>query len=224
MKKLFLVLCMGSLSMAACTREKASNDIDTNTAATTRPESVEADGTDYENEYRDRALRMSSRMASEMHFDTTTQARVEQAYINRQRRLNDLRKKYNFEAEGNVRAGGTAPKNNYTAMNPEMITELKTIDVDIDNEFRSFLTPAQFKLYETNRANYWEDNQNLGSTQREITRDGDEIKVKAGDIKVKAEPGKSKVVTPTYVSEIDGEKRKFKSKVDNTNTKNKEKD
>jgi hypothetical protein len=207
MKRITLMVGICSLFIAACTQEKASTDL--NNASFTSTETVETDGTELENQHREQATRMSSRMATEMQMDTSTQARVEQAYMDRQRKVDKVKKKYEYEKQSNVRTGGSTPESDEN--DSRMATELKTIDAETDNILRDILSPVQYTMYETNRASYWADN-NPDLPKRQITKDGDEIKVKLGDIKATAEPGESKVVTPKYESKIVGEKRTFKAK------------
>ena len=79
------------------------------------------------------------------------------------------------------------------------------------------LNPVRLKSNAIN--NCWQNGQNPSQPKREVTTNGEEIKVKSGNVKVTAKPGKSKVETPTYESKIKGNERKFKSKVNDTKIK-----
>jgi hypothetical protein len=196
-------MAVGFLSLGACTRDKSAAENADSTAATessattTTTTSAEQD---YEAEYRDRANRLATRMATDYKIDTASQSRVRQVYYKRARRIAEIRSKYNMT--GNTVSGGV----DTTAY----FGEIQALDQDIDREFQSIqsiLSPEQYKTYESNRTTYWgEDDMN-----RDVDVDGDETTVETGDIKVKAEPGKSKVETSTYESKIKGDERKYKS-------------
>jgi hypothetical protein len=200
-----MLLFMGALSLAACNRETdKKEDTDTTTVAESQVQAGEAD---YEAEYRNRASRMGTRMASDLKFDTATQSQVESVYYNRSRRLAELQNRYHLQ--GNNQSGGQAAGADTTGMYQEM----HNIDLDTDKELGTILSPEQFKIYQTNRSSYYDGETSTGdATPRDVQVEGEEIKVKTGDIKVKAEPGKSKVETSTYESKIDGDETKFKSK------------
>jgi hypothetical protein len=206
MKKLCTLLLIGSVTLAACNRETKTTE-HTETTKVVEEQAAAGQG-DYEAEYRDRANRMASRLATDLQFDTATQSRVEGVYLNRSRRLAEIEGRYNIQ--GTNRSGGLAADVDTTGM----YGEIHSIDVETDNELRNILSPQQFKTYETNRATYYSDDVN-----REVQVDGEEIKVKTGDIKVKAEPGKSKVETSTYESKVEGDESKYKSKTSNTKIK-----
>ena len=217
MKKILMLLCVGSLSIAACNRDKTTTQ---NSATSTSDNENNATNADYEAEQRDRAARMSQKMATDLKFDTVTTAKVEQVYYDRERRLDEVRKKYKYSNAATVKSGGNADAyDDNAAMNTDMLEEMETIDVEIENELRTILKPDQFKMYEVKRGDYFYSDMGGDNIDREITIDNDEITVKTGDIKVKAGPGKSKVETPTYESKIKGEERKFKSKTSDTKIK-----
>jgi hypothetical protein len=200
MKKLSMLLFLGTISLAACNRESKTTET-TETTTVEEGTTATAGEADYEAEYRARANRMATRMGTDLKFDTTLQSRVEGVYYNRSRRLAEIQSRYNMQ--GNDQSGGLASEADTTGM----YGEIHAIDVETDNELRNLLTPQQYKSYETNRSSYYSD-----ETEREVKVDGDEIKVKTGDIKVKASPGESKVETSTYESKIEGDESKFKSK------------
>jgi hypothetical protein len=219
MKKLLMLLFLGSATLAACNREAKTTD---HTEATTVAEDQTSAGqADHEDESRDRANRMANRMATDMQFDTATQSRVEDVYYNRSRQLEQIHSRYNMT--GTNQSGGLATSLDTAGMSGEM----QAIDLETDNALRDILSPLQYKTYETNRSTYYADEMNRdikmademnsqgqtqGTQDREVKTDGKEIKVKSGDIKVKAKPGESKVETSTYKSKIEGDERKYKSK------------
>jgi hypothetical protein len=203
MKKLSMLLLLGSLALAACNREtKTAEHTETTTVTEGQAQAGEAD---YEAEYRDRANRMADRMATDLQIDTATQSQVEGVYFNRSRRLAEIQSRYNMT--GTNQSGGLADTTG-------MYGEIRAIDLETDNALRDLLSPQQYKSYETNRSTYYSDD-----IARDVQVDGEEIKVKTGDIKVKAGPGESKVETSTYESKIEGDESKYKSKEDNTKIK-----
>ncbi|MDB5263684.1 MAG: hypothetical protein JWQ14_2967 [Adhaeribacter sp.] len=213
-----IVLSAGSLLLAGCNSEKKNTETTTTDTAITT-DNASATDTDYEAEYRSRATRMSQRMATDLKFDTATEARVQQVYYDRERRLDEVRRKYNNQEQDTLNSGGVAAADDNATMNTGMLQEMETIDVEINNELRDILKPEQYKMYEVKRSEYFNTAEATEDVDREITRDGDEITVKTGNIKVKAEPGKSKVETDTYESKIKGDERKFKSKTSDTKIK-----
>jgi hypothetical protein len=197
MKRLCIMLFVGSFALAACNRETKTTE--TTETTTMTGENAAAGEADYQAEYRDRANRMASQMSTDMQLDTTAQSQVEDVYYDRSRRVAEIHNRYNFK--GNNQSGGLA------ADTTGMYGEIHAIDVETDNKLRDILSPIQYKTYETKRSTYFSD-----GIEREVKVDGDEITVKTGDIKVKAEPGESKVETSKYESKIDGDERKYKSK------------
>ncbi|MGV3504562.1 MAG: hypothetical protein ACO1O1_12715 [Adhaeribacter sp.] len=199
MKKINMLIFLGAISLSACSTEtKTTDHTDTTTVSDNQASAGQAD---YEAEARDRANRMATRMATDLKFDPATQSKVEGVYYNRNRRVAEIEGRYNMT--GTNVSGGLSAEVDTTGM----YNEIKAIDVETETELRNILSPDQYKSYETNRSVYFTDDVN-----REVETDGDEIKVKSGDIKVKAEPGESKVETSTYESKIDGEESKFKTK------------
>ena len=199
MKRLCIMLFVGSFALAACNRETKTTE--TTETTTITDENAAAGQADYEAEHRDRANRMASQMSTDMQLDTSTESQVEEVYYDRSRRVAEIHNRYNFK--GNNQSGGLAAGTDTTGM----YGEIHAIDVETDNKLRDILSPIQYKTYETKRTTYFSD-----GIEREVKVDGDEIKVETGDIKVKAEPGESKVETSTYESKIDGDERKYKSK------------
>jgi hypothetical protein len=214
MKKILMLLCLGSATLTACNRETKTTEHTKTTAVA--EDQARAGQADYQAEYRDRANRIADRMATDMQFDTATQSRVEDVYYNRSRQLGEIHSRYNMT--GTNQSGGLATD----ADTSGMYSEMRAIDMETDNALRDILSPLQFRSYETNRSAYYTDERNRDvqpggagaqsdNVNRNVETDGKEIKVKSGDIKVKAQPGESKVETSTYESKIKGDERKYKS-------------
>ncbi len=205
-----MLVCAGSLTFTACERmKKTDNTSETAVSGKANNGGVAAtEESAYEAEYRDRAKRFSSRLAADVHYDPAMESRVQDVYSQREKRVTEIRNKY----QANSRNGGTMDTTG-------MYQELQAVDVEIDNEFRSILPSDQFRTYETNRNMYWTEGADEPAPSLDIDNtnahanlkvDDDELKVKTQDIKVKAEPGKSKVETENYESKIKGEERKYK--------------
>lgn len=198
MKKFLMVLFLGSATLAACNRETKTTDQTKTTSVT--EDQARAGASDPDDQYRNRANRMASQMATDMQFDTATQSQVEDVYYDRSRQLGEIHSRYNMT--GTNQSGGLAADVDTAAM----FGEIEALDLKTDNALRDILSPLQYKTYETNRSIYYAD-----EMHRDMKRDGEEIKVKTGDIKVKAKPGESKVETSTYESKIEGDETKYKS-------------
>lgn len=194
-----MLIFLGAISLAACSTETKKTAHTEETTVTDNQAS--AGQADYEAEARDRANRMATRMATDLQFDPSTQTKVEGVYYNRNRRVAEIHSRYHMT--GTNQSGGLAADADTTGL----YSEIKAIDVETDNELRNILSPEQYKSYETNRSVYFSDD-----VTRDVEVDGEEIKVKSGDIKVKAGPGESKVETSTYESKVEGDESKFKTK------------
>lgn len=206
MKKFLMVLFLGSATLAACNRETKTTERTQSTSAV--EEQTGMGQADNDAQYRDQANRMASQMATDMAFDTATQSRVEDVYYDRSRQLEEIHSRYNMT--GTNQSGGLAADVDTAAM----YGEIRALDLKTDNALRDILSPVQYETYQSKRSTYHADEMN-----RNITRDGEEIKVKAGDIKVKAQPGESKVETSTYESKIEGDETKYKAKGSDTKIK-----
>jgi hypothetical protein len=235
MKKLML-LCMaaGALTFTACredsgtSTETNTNDSDTPDAASgsTREDSTSttAANYNYDAEYRERATRLARQVTEDLRLDPATQERVRTVYYNRARQVDELERTYSSR---NVSAGlaydttigddsmmsGNMAVEGYPEDHPKAYyTELETINSNVDMELKGFLTPEQFKAYQTNRQKYYEgdikyetsagdkmkmdgDEAKVKMGNARMKREGDETKIKAGDTKIKKEGNETKVKT-----------------------------
>ncbi len=97
---------------------------------------------------------------------------------------------------------------------------IAAVAVAMANEPQSFANNSQHNSFEFNSNKYLSVYQDVSQGNRQVKKDEQEVTVQTKDgIKVKAQPGKSKVETATYESKIKGDERKFKSKVNDTKVK-----
>ncbi|GEO03286.1 hypothetical protein AAE02nite_09500 [Adhaeribacter aerolatus] len=211
MKRTLILLGMASLALTACNHENTTTynqNTATNTTATDHTTE-----TNNRAAYQEQNQNSSPEMANSFTSKTATAAKEQQGYNNMENRADDVRNSSNYSQEANVRAGGKAAA---TSSRPN---EMQIIDGEVNGELRNILNPEQYKAYESKPGDYLATGPTQDNVKREIKRDGDEITVKTGDIKVKAEPGKSKVETKSYESKIKGDERKYKSKTSDTKMK-----
>ncbi|MBA9076683.1 MULTISPECIES: hypothetical protein [Rufibacter] len=90
--------------------------------------------------------------------------------------------------------------------------ELESINSNVDVEVKGFLTPQQFKLYETNRTKYYDmDMKYKTDSGAKMKVDGDEAKIKAGDTKIKRDGDEFKYESGDTKLKRDGDEVKYKS-------------
>lgn len=182
MKKSFnLFLCAGAIAFSACNKtEKTESD----TAVVIENDGTTSGRADTEAMYRDRAEKVTRRMASDLQYDNDTafQSRARTVYITRANRLDEVR-------------------NRYTADTTGMYMELRKVDLETDNEFKTILKPEQYSVYERNRTTYYggfdsdemmDDNATASGSEsrKDILGPGTTIKTKTekdGDTKTEIE-------------------------------------
>ncbi|GAA4313236.1 hypothetical protein GCM10023183_32760 [Nibribacter koreensis] len=227
-------MAAGALTFTACredsgtSTETNTNDSDTPDAASgsTREDSTNttAANYNYDAEYRERATRLARQVTADLRLDPATQERVQTVYYNRARQVDELERTYTSR---NASAGlaydttigddplvnGEMPVEGYPSDHPKAYyTELETINSNVDMELKGFLTPEQFKAYQTNRQKYYaEDIKYETSTGDKMKLDGDEAKVKAGDTKMKREGDEAKMKVGDAKLKHDGDETKIKA-------------
>ncbi|CAN5825720.1 hypothetical protein BH24BAC1_BH24BAC1_03830 [soil metagenome] len=162
MKNYFLVLLLtAAVSSSGCQDEYREGAQTTGTAAATlRPASGNMDL------YRQRADRAADQMAADLGLSPQARNRVQQAYLQRAIRMNEIRQRDNrfvsnrrAELNNNVGVGSNAGTNSATGArigtpNPQKEEELQTLDQETAEKLREVLTPDQFSRYEANRTRY----------------------------------------------------------------------
>jgi hypothetical protein len=149
MKNSLLILAgAAALSLASCSQEKktevtavpADGTTTTTTTTTTAPMS-DAD-------IQARAQRIADKMAANMKItDEATKTKIRTVYVNRYKRMNEMRTKYGTDTTG-------------------MAASMRDSNMSTDTEFKSVFTdPKQYQAYETSRTTYYdEDNAPMSNT------------------------------------------------------------
>ena len=145
MKNSLLILAgAAALSLASCSQEKttevstapadgtAAGTVTTTTTTTSAPMSdadIEA-----------RAQRIADKMAADMKItDAATKTKIRTVYVNRYKRMNEMRSKYGTDTTG-------------------MAAAMRESNMSTDTEFKSVFTdPTQYSAYESSRTTYYAD-------------------------------------------------------------------
>jgi hypothetical protein len=201
MKNSLLILAgAAAFSLASCSQEKTTevttapaDGMTTTTTTTTTGPMTDAD-------IEARAQRIADKMVADMKItDEAMKTKIRTVYVNRYKRMNDMRTKYGTDTTG-------------------MAAAMRESNMSTDTEFKSVFTdPTQYQAYESTRTTYYADDNmpmdsNMPSSETSTTSsdmnnsssdmsgstmsaDGGKMKVKAdGDIKIKdAEGNKMKV-------------------------------
>ncbi|MBJ6110700.1 hypothetical protein JAO73_16875 [Hymenobacter sp. BT523] len=141
MKNSLLILAgAAALSLASCSQEKTT---EVNTApgdgmTTTTTTTTTGPMTDAQIEAR--AQQIADKMAANMKItDEATKTKIRTVYVNRYKRMNDLRSKYTADTTGMA----AAMRDAYAAE---------------DQEFKViFVDPTQYQAYESSRSTYYDD-------------------------------------------------------------------
>jgi hypothetical protein len=135
MKKSFLMLLGASVFVFASCSKTEKKETDTTTATVT--ENTDAN-VDEDAMYRERSSETASQMAKDLKFDADTamQRKVSTTYYTRAKRRSETRKKYTTDTTG-------------------MYMEMRKIDLETDQEFKSMLKPEQYQTFETSRTTYY---------------------------------------------------------------------
>ena len=193
MKNSLLMLAgAAALSLASCSQEKTTEvttaPADGGTTTTTTTTTTSAPMTDAQMEAR--AQRIADKMVADMKItDEATKTKIRTVYVNRYKRMNEMRTKYATDTTGMAAASREA-------------------SMAEDQEFKTVFTdPTQYQAYESSRStyndsNYQDDNASTmtpadnatdnGAMQTGKTKmdDGSKIKVKSdGDVKMKDAEG-----------------------------------
>ena len=195
MKNSLLILAgAAALSLASCSQEKttevttapvAADGMTTTTTTTTTTAPMSA--ADLEA----RAQLLADKMVANMKItDAATKTKIRTVYVNRYRKMDEMRTQYAADTTG-------------------MAVAMRDANVAADAEFKTvFVDPTQYQAYEANRMSYYEMadadaapapaadlNSASGSSMDASAADGGKMKVQAdGDIKIKDAAGnKTKV-------------------------------
>lgn len=116
--------------------------------------------------YRQRADRVADLMAADLSLPPLARNRVQQAYLQRAIRMDEIKKRDNrfvsnrrAELNNNIGVSNNAGTNSATGAmigttNPLKQEEIQTLNEETDATLRDVLTPQQFAIYEANRGRY----------------------------------------------------------------------
>jgi hypothetical protein len=189
MKNSLLILAgAAALSLASCSQEKTTEITTTTPAADTAP-AMSAAETDAMIEAR--AQRIADKMVADMKIsDEATKTKIRTVYVNRARRMGEMRTQYTTDTTG-------------------MAAAIREANAATDAEFKTIFTdPTQYQTYETSRNTYYEmedddtmssdamSSDNMSTTTSTdnsadaMSADGGKMKVKSdGDVKMKDAAG-----------------------------------
>jgi hypothetical protein len=155
--KNFLALAVAAtaLSLASCSQEKHET-----TEVTTAPDATTTTTTsaaDMDAMVEARAQRIADKMVADMKItDEATKTKIRTIYVNRGKRMNEMRSKYTTDTTG-------------------MAAAMREANMETDTEFKSVFTdPTQYQSYESSRttydeSNYMDDAANTSSTDMSST-------------------------------------------------------
>ena len=197
MKNSLLILAgAAALSLASCSQEKTTEVATTDAAAggtTTTTTTTTTSAPMSEADIEARAQRIANKMAASMKItDEATKTKIRTVYVNRYKRLNEMRTKYGTDTTG-------------------MAAAMRESNMSTDTEFKTVFTdPTQYQAYESSRTTYYaDDNAPMDNASSDMNNaasssdmsgsnmpaEGGKMKVKAnGDIKIKdAQGNKTKI-------------------------------
>ena len=159
MKNSLLILAgAAALSLASCSQEKTTEvttaPADGGTTTTTTTTTTSAPMTDAEIEAR--AQRVADKMAASMKItDEATKTKIRTVYVNRYKRMNEMRTKYGTDTTG-------------------MAAAMRESNMGTDTEFKTVFTdPTQYQAYESSRTTYYaDDNTPMDSNMSSVDTTG----------------------------------------------------
>lgn len=140
MKNFLLILAGASaLSLASCSQEKTT-EVTTTPAAGTTTTTTTTTAPMSDADIEARAQRIANKMAARMKItDEAMKTKIRTVYVNRYKRINEMRTKYGTDTTG-------------------MATAMRESNMSTDTEFKSVFTdPTQYQAYESSRTTYYAD-------------------------------------------------------------------
>ena len=141
MKSSLLILAgAAAFSFASCSQEKTTEVTTAPADGTTTTTTTTTTGPMSEADIEARAQRIADKMAANMKItDEATKTKIRTVYVNRYKRMNDMRTKYGTDTTG-------------------MAASMRDSNMETDTEFKSVFTdPAQYSAYESSRTTYYAD-------------------------------------------------------------------
>ena len=140
MKNFLLILAGASaLSLASCSQEKTT-EVTTTPAAGTTTTTTTTTAPMSDADIEARAQRIANKMAARMKItDEAMKTKIRTVYVNRYKRINEMRIKYGTDTTG-------------------MAAAMRESNMSTDTEFKSVFTdPTQYQAYESTRTTYYAD-------------------------------------------------------------------
>lgn len=154
MKNSLLILAgAAALSLASCSQEKTTEVTTAPADGTTTTTTTTTTGPMTEAEIEARAQRIANKMVADMKItDEAIKTKIRTVYVNRYKRLSDLRTKYGTDTTG-------------------MAAAMRESNMSTDTEFKSVFTdPTQYQAYESSRTTYYdEDNAPMDNASSDMS-------------------------------------------------------
>ncbi|MBU6123096.1 hypothetical protein [Hymenobacter siberiensis] len=142
MKNSLLILAgAAALSLASCSQEKTTEVTTVPADGTTTTTITTTTGPMTDAQIEARAQKIADKMVADMKImDEATKTKIRTVYVNRYKRMNELRSKYTTDTTG-------------------MAAAMRDANTAQDTEFKSVFTdPTQYQAYESSRSTYDDSN------------------------------------------------------------------
>ena len=157
MKNSLLILAgAAALSLASCSQEKTTEVTTAPTDGTTTTTTTTTTAPMSDADIDARAQRIADKMAASMKItDEATKTKIRTVYVNRYKRMNEMRTKYGTDTTG-------------------MAAAMRESNMSTDTEFKSVFTdPTQYQAYESSRTTYYaDDNTPMDSNMSSVDTTG----------------------------------------------------
>ena len=157
MKNSLLILAgAAALSLASCSQEKTTEVTTAPADGATTTTTTTTTGPMTDAEIDARAQRIADKMVADMKItDAAMKTKIRTVYVNRYKRMNEMRTKYGTDTTG-------------------MAAAMRESNMSTDTEFKSVFTdPTQYQAYESSRTTYYaEDNTPMASNMSSVDTTG----------------------------------------------------
>ncbi|MDO7877252.1 hypothetical protein Q5H93_21075 [Hymenobacter sp. ASUV-10] len=195
--KNFLALAVAAtaLSLASCSQEKTTEVTTTTPDATTTTTTSAAD---MDAMVEARAQRIADKMVADMKItDEATKTKIRTIYVNRGKRMNEMRTKYTTDTTG-------------------MAAAMREAAMETDTEFKSVFTdPTQYQSYESSRSTYDESNYMDDAANTSSSTDMSSTDANSGTMTTTTEETTTSTTTDNSAMMADGGKLKAKDAAGN---------
>lgn len=151
---LFILAGAAALSLASCSQEKTTTVATVPADGTTTTTTTTTTGPESEAAIEARAQRIADKMVANMKItDDATKTKIRTVYVNRAKRMSEMKTKYATDTTG-------------------MATAMRQATAATDSEFRViFVDPTQYQAYESSRSTYDDSNYMDNSTSASSAAD-----------------------------------------------------